>query len=249
VAAFLAVASKAAAFGIVLRLFYVALEPASSDWSFMFAGLAAVSMTVGNVVAIAQSNLKRLLGYSTIAQAGYLLIGVAAVADRSREVADGVLGIESVLFYLGGYAAMNLAAFLTVIAITERTGDETISGLAGMSKRSPLLAAIFSLSLISLMGIPPTVGFMGKLFIFNAAINADLVWLVVIGVVNSVVSAYYYMNIIRNMYINSAADSSPISVPMPSWGGLMVASGAVVVLGLWPGGLLELARTAALSLL
>ena len=249
VAAFLAVASKAAAFGTVLRLFYVALEPASGDWSLMFAGLAAVSMTVGNVVAIAQTNVKRLLGYSTIAQAGYLLVGVAAVADRSRDVADGALGIESVLFYLGGYAAMNLAAFFVVIAITERTGDETIDGLAGMGSRSPLLAGILSFALISLMGIPPTVGFMGKLFIFNAAVNADLVWLVVVAVVNSVVSAYYYMNVIRIMYLKPAEDSSPIGVPTPSWGALAVVTAAVAVLGLWPGGLLELARTAALGLL
>jgi NADH-quinone oxidoreductase subunit N len=249
VAAFLAVASKAAAFGIVLRLFYVAFEPASGDWSLMFAGLAAVSMTVGNVVAIAQTNVKRLLGYSTIAQAGYMLIGVAAVADRSREVGSSTLGIESVLFYLGGYAAMNLAAFFVIIAITERTGDDTIDGLAGMGRRSPLLAGILSFALISLMGLPPTVGFMGKLFIFNAAVNADLVWLVIIAVVNSVVSAYYYMNVIRIMYLKLTEDSSPISVPMPSWGALAVVAAAVAVLGLWPGGLLELARTAALSLL
>jgi NADH-quinone oxidoreductase subunit N len=249
VAAFLAVASKAAAFGIVLRLFYVALEPASADWSLMFAGLAAVSMTVGNVVAIAQTNVKRLLGYSTIAQAGYLLVGVAAVADRSSTVADSALGIESVLFYLGGYAAMNLAAFFVVIAITERTGDETLDGLAGMGRRSPLLAGILSFALISLMGIPPTVGFMGKLFIFNAAVNADLVWLVIIAVVNSVVSAYYYMNIIRIMYLKQAEDGSSISVPMPSWAALAVVTAAVAVLGLWPGGLLELARTAAQGLL
>ncbi|MDA1035886.1 MAG: proton-conducting transporter membrane subunit, partial [Chloroflexi bacterium] len=150
---------------------------------------------------------------------------------------------------LGGYAAMILAAFLAVIAITERTGDDTIGGLAGMGKRSPLLAAILSLGLLSLMGIPPTVGFMGKLFIFNAAINADLVWLVVIGVINSVISAYYYMNIIRIMYLRPPEDSSPIRVPLPSWGALAVVVGAVAVLGLWPGGLLELARTAALSLL
>ncbi|MEE8518068.1 MAG: NADH-quinone oxidoreductase subunit N, partial [Dehalococcoidia bacterium] len=199
VGAFLAVASKAAAFAVVLRLFYGAFGNASADWAMMFAVLAAVTMSVGNVVAISQSNVKRLLGYSTIAQAGYMLIGVAAVAARSQEAGDSALGIASVLFYLGGYAAMNLTAFFAIIAITNRTNDESIDGLAGVARRSPLLAALLTFSLLSLTGIPPTVGFMGKLFLFNAAVNADLAWLAVIGVVNSAVSAYYYLSIVRVM--------------------------------------------------
>jgi NADH-quinone oxidoreductase subunit N len=248
IAAYLAVASKAAAFAVVLRVFYAALGPVSADWSLMFAGLAAATMTVGNVVAIAQSNIKRLLGYSSIAQAGYLLIGVAAIAGRSQEAADRALGIESVLFYLGGYAAMNLAAFFAVIAITNRTGNDEIEGLAGMGRRAPLLAAVLAFALLALTGIPPTVGFMGKLFIFNAAVNADLAWLAIVGVVNSVVSAYYYMGVIKTMYLRDAEDDSPVGVAAPAKVALGVTAGGVIVLGLWPGGLLEVARTAAVGL-
>jgi NADH-quinone oxidoreductase subunit N len=248
IAAFLAVASKAAAFAVLLRLFYVGLEPVGADWSLMFAILAAITMTVGNVVAIGQSNVKRLLGYSTIAQAGYLLIGVASFADRSRESGDGGLGIEAVLFYLGGYAAMNLAAFFAVIAITEKTGDETIDGLAGMGQRSPVLAGLLTFALLSLTGIPPTVGFMGKLFIFNAAVNADLVWLAVIGVLNSVVAAYYYVGVIRVMYLRDPNDDGPIGVDKPLWTALGVAAFGVLALGVWPTGLLDVAREAALNL-
>ena len=248
IAAFLAVASKAAAFAILLRLFYVGLEPVGADWSLMFAVLAAITMTVGNVVAIGQANIKRLLGYSTIAQAGYLLVGVAAFADRSREAADGALGIEAVLFYLGGYAVMNLAAFFAVIAITDKTGDDTINGLAGMGRRSPVLAAILTFALLSLTGIPPTVGFMGKLFIFNAAVNADLVWLAVIGVLNSVLSAYYYVGVIRVMYLRDPSDDTRISVAIPLWSALGVAAAGVLAFGLWPTVLLDIAKEAALNL-
>ena len=241
VAAFLAVASKAAAFAIVLRLFYTALGGASADWSIMFAVLAAATMSVGNVVAIAQSNVKRLLGYSAIAQAGYMLIGVAAITAGG----GSPLGIESVLFYLGGYAAMNLAAFFAVIAITNATGDDRIEALAGMGRRSPWLALILAFALISLTGIPPTVGFMGKLFLFNAAVNADLAWLAVVGVVNSVVSAYYYLGIVRTMYLREPAEPRRIGVPVPAWVAMGVASAGVAVLGVWPTWLLDVARTAA----
>ncbi len=241
VAAFLAVASKAAAFAIVLRLFYTALGGASADWSLMFAVLAAVTMSVGNVVAIAQSNVKRLLGYSAIAQAGYMLIGLAAVAGSG----SGPDGVESVLFYLGGYAAMNLAAFFAVIAITNTTGDDRIEALAGMGRRSPWLALTLAFALISLTGIPPTVGFMGKLFLFNAAVNADLAWLAVVGVLNSVVSAYYYVGIVRTMYLREPAEPLRIGAPVPAWVAMGVASAGVAVLGVWPAWLLDVARTAA----
>ena len=249
VGAFLAVASKAAAFAIVLRFFYATLGDVSPDWSMMFAALAALTMTIGNVVAIVQTNVKRLLGYSTIAHAGYMLIGVAAIAANSQETGDGALGITSVLFYLAGYAAMTLAAFFAVIVLTQRTGDERIAALAGAGRRSPLAAAALALALLSLTGIPPTVGFMGKLFLFNAAVNADLVWLAVIAVVNSVVSAYYYIGIIRTMYLREPSDDSTDAADLPNRATLAITSAAVLILGVWPGGLLEVARTAATAIL
>ena len=249
VAAFLATASKAAAFAIVLRLFYAALGDVSPDWSALFAALAAVTMTVGNAVAIVQTNVKRLLGYSAIAHAGYALIGVAAIAARSPESGDAALGITSTLFYLAGYAAMTLAAFFAVIAITDRTDDDRIAAMAGVGRRSPLLAGVLALALLGLIGIPPTVGFMGKLFLFNAAINAGLVWLAVVAVLNSVVSAYYYVALIRTMYLREPSAPSRIAVALPNRAALGITALGIAVLGLWPGGLLEIARAAAGGLL
>jgi NADH-quinone oxidoreductase subunit N len=228
-----------------LRLFYTGLDSASADWSVLFAVLASITMTVGNVVAITQTNVKRLLGYSAIAQAGYMLVGVAAYG---RSGTNPELGVESVLFYLGGYAAMNLTAFFVIMAIANRTNDDSISGLAGMGRRAPILAVLLTLALLGLTGIPPTVGFAGKLFLFNAAINADMVWLAVVSVVNSVLSAYYYLNVVRVMYLRESDNPVRITLPLYARAALAVTSCAILVLGLWPGGLLEVARQAALNL-
>ena len=249
VTAFLAVASKAAAFAVVLRLFYTAFDSVSADWALLFAGLSAVTMTVGNVVAMTQTNIKRLLGYSTIAHAGYMLVGLAAIAARSQDPASGDLGPSGLLFYLGAYAAMNLAAFFAVIAIVNKTGSERIDDFAGMAQRAPWLAAVLAFALISLTGVPPTAGFMGKLFLFQAAVNADLVWLAVVGVVNSVLSAYYYLRIIRVMYLQPAASPERVPSDASFRVALLITGGAVLVLGLLPGELLEVARTAVGSLL
>ena len=252
VGAYLAVASKAAAFAVVLRVFYTALgdDVVSADWSVLFAALAAVTMTAGNLMAIAQTNLKRLLGYSTIAQAGYMLVGVAAIAARSQEPGDAVLGPSSVLFYLAGYAAMNLAAFFVAIVVIDRTSDERIEGLAGLGRRAPFLAGVLAFAAVSLTGIPPTVGFMGKFFLFDAAVNADLAWLAVVGVVNSAVSAYYYINIIKTMYLRDPETDAPrrIGVGVAPGAALVVTGVGVLVLGLWPGALLDVARAAAAAL-
>ena len=248
VTAYLSVASKAAGFAVILRVFYTAFGSLDVDWALLFAGLAAASMTIGNLVAISQQNIKRLLAYSTIAHAGYMMVGLAAVAAR---VSDGetTLGPTTLLFYLGGYAVTNLAAFFAVIAITNKTGSELIDDFAGMARRAPLLALILGLGLVSLIGIPPTVGFMAKLFIFSAAVKADLAWLVVLGLINSVVSAYYYLRVIRIMYLAPAASEEAI----PTGAALRVALGltalGVVALGLWPKVLLDVAETASLVIL
>ncbi len=245
VGAFLAVASKAAGFAILLRLFHVGLGAVSDDWTLLFAILSAVTMTVGNVVAIAQSNLKRLLGYSAIAHAGYMLIGVAAVAETGSEN----IGPSGLMFYLVAYGAMNLTAFFAIMAITSRTGNEQIDGLAGMAKRSPWLAGLLAFSLLSLMGVPPTAGFMGKLFLFNAAVDADLVWLAVMGTVNSVVSAYYYVRIIRVMYLPEAPSTERLGISIPASMALAVTGVGILFLGIMPNALLDVARTAARSLI
>ena len=199
VTAYLSVASKTAGFAVVMRLFVTALGEGliSSDWANMFAAIAAVSMTVGNVLAIVQTDIKRMLGYSSIAQAGTFLIGLAAVAANDPQVE---LGTSAVVFFLGTYAFTNLGAFMCVIAISNRIKSDEIADYSGLFKRSPFLALALAACLISLTGIPPTAGFIAKVYVFNAAVQADLVWLAIVGVLNSVISAYYYLRVVLNMF-------------------------------------------------
>ena len=210
-----------------------------------------MTMTLGNLVAIAQRNVKRLLGYSAIAHAGYLLIGLAAAGQGG-----GGLGASSMLFYLAAYAAMTLAAFFAAMILAERVGGERIEDLAGAGRRFPFPALVLAVALIGLVGLPPTAGFMGKLFLFNAAVNAGLVWLAALGAVNSAVSAYYYVGVIRTMHLRDApasaapsGDESAPRTPLAAGVAMGVAAAAIVVLGVWPGGLLDAARAAAESLL
>ncbi|MBI4219389.1 MAG: NADH-quinone oxidoreductase subunit N [Chloroflexi bacterium] len=249
IVAFLSVASKAAGFAVVLRVLYSAFgEPGfASEWAGLFAILAVVTMSIGNLMALPQRNIKRLLGYSTISQAGYILIGLAAVAANSK-TGNFVAGPQGVLFYLAGYAFTNLAVFFAVIAITNRTGDDSIAGFAGMGRRAPLLAAVLSVGLVSLLGLPPTVGFMGKVFIFNAAVNTGLTWLAVAGVINSVVSAYYYLRVVRTMYVDPPASEEKIGADIPLGLVTSVAAVGALAFGIAPWFLLRAAEIAVRTL-
>jgi NADH-quinone oxidoreductase subunit N len=248
VAAFLSVGSKAAGFAIVLRVFYEGFGPdsfISSDWSNLFAVLAAISMSVGNILALVQTNIKRLLGYSSIAQAGNVAIGVAAIAASS----DGFgLGGSAVTFFLATYAFTNLGVFFAVLAISQRLGSDEIADYAGMARRAPLPAAALSLCLISLTGLPPTVGFLAKLYIFNAAVQSDLVWLVIVAVLNSAVSAYYYLRIVRHMYLAPAPAEGDISAGPWLSAALVISAAGVVVLFFVPTPLLDAAQRAVSAL-
>ena len=246
VTAFLSVASKAAGFAVILRVFYIAfsLDVLSLDWSAIFAVLAALSMTLGNLVAIRQDNIKRLLAYSTIAHAGYLMVGLAAVSARASDPAAN-LGASGVLFYLAGYAATNLAAFATVIAISNRIESDMVDDFAGMARRAPYLAIVLAFAMVSLIGLPPTVGFITKVYIFGAAVDADLAWLAVVGVVNSVVSAYYYLRIVKVMYLLPPAVDTPIASGLPMRAAVMVTFAGTAFFGIYPTPLLNLAKTAA----
>ncbi|MEO8456587.1 MAG: NADH-quinone oxidoreductase subunit N [Chloroflexota bacterium] len=244
ITAYLSVASKAAGFAVVMRIFLVALGQGliSSDWANMFAAMAAVSMTIGNVLAIRQTNIKRMLGYSSIAQAGTFLIGLAAVAAHDRQMA---LGTSSVVFFLGAYAFTNLGAFIAIIAISTRIKSEKIEDFAGIYRRSPYLALGLAACLISLTGIPPTAGFVAKLLVFNAAVRADLVWLAVIGVLNSVISAYYYLRVVLVMFTKDPADTATFR-PSPSLSAaLMIAVVGLIAIGVYPNPLLTAADHAA----
>jgi NADH-quinone oxidoreductase subunit N len=245
VVAFLSVASKAAAFGLVLRVFYTGFFQVELDWSILLAILAAASMTIGNLVAIAQSNIKRLFGYSTIAHAGYILIGVAAVTRGADASAFTAFGPSSVLFYLGAYTAANLTAFFAIIAISNRIDSDRIDDYAGMARRSPFLAVSLALSLVALIGVPPTSIFIAKIYVFTAAVNSGLTWLAILGVVNSVVSAYYYVRVIRVMFLQPAPSPDGIPSSVVSRFALTVAGAAMVWIGIAPGIILSAAESAA----
>jgi NADH-quinone oxidoreductase subunit N len=244
VAAFLSVASKAAGFAVVLRIFFEGLpDPAISDsWSLIFAVIAAVSMSTGNLLALVQTNVKRLLGYSSIAQAGYVMVGLAAVSA----VDDGLnVGASSVLFFLGSYALTNLGAFIVVIAISARTGSDEIADYAGLFRRSPMLAGALAFALVSLTGIPPTAGFVAKIYIFNAAVEADLIWLVVVAVLNSVVSAFYYLRVAGMMFTRDPVSEEAVPTSNSLKLALMVSTAGILFVGVVPSPLLNAAKDAA----
>ena len=249
ITAYLSVASKAAGFAVMLRVFYIAFGSVSVDWGTLFAVLSALSMTVGNLVAIAQSNIKRMLAYSTIAQAGYILVGLAAVAARVPGEDSVALGPSGVLFYLSAYAATNLAAFFAVIVITNKVGSDQIDGFAGMARRAPVISAVLAFAMLSLIGIPPTAGFMGKLYLFNAAVQSNLVWLALVGVINSVVSAYYYLRVVRTIYVNPAESEEGVPSSAPVRLALAVTGLGILAIGIMPGPLLEISETAIRTLL
>ena len=248
VAAFLSVGSKAAGFAVVLRVFYEGFGPHSfvgSDWGNLFAGIAAVSMCVGNVLALLQTDIKRLLGYSSIAQAGNFAIGVAAVAASKGNVP---LGASGVALFAATYVFTNLGAFFAVLAISQRTGSNEIRDYAGMGRRAPLLAAVLAFCLISLTGIPPTAGFVAKVYVFNAAVHSGLVWLVIVGVLNSALSAFYYLRIVGHMYFAAAPEEGDIR-PDPLLATAIAASAmGVLVLGIVPTPLIDAAQRAVAAL-
>lgn len=244
VAAFLSVGSKGAAFAVVTRIFFEALPAKflSDDWSMIFAVLAAVSMTFGNVMAVVQKDIKRMLGYSSIAQAGTFMIGLAAISVTNDEF---TLGASGVLFFVAAYAFTNLGAFIGIIAISQRIGSDLIADYAGMWKRAPLLTATVAFCLVSLTGIPPTVGFFAKIYVFNAGIRADLGWLVIIGVLNTMVSAFYYMGVVRSMFLGEPKDEAPIPTATPMLIAMGITTVGVLVFGVIPGSLMSAARDAA----
>ena len=235
VTAFMSVGTKAAAFAGFFRLMMTALPSLHDQWAAPLAVLAVLTMTVGNLTALRQSSVKRMLAYSGIAHAGTILIAlVAGTASASAAAA----------FYLFSYAFMNIGAFAVIIALEKRDGSENDveqSSLIGIAERFPLLAAAMAIFMLSLSGIPPLAGFFGKFLIFKAAVEADLAWLVVIGVLNSAISAYYYLRIVVTMYFQPPAESGEESEPLSlltsrsSLFVVTVAAVAVVVIGLQAG--------------
>lgn len=241
VTALLASAPKAATFALMLRIFDVSFGSVAGVWFWMVWISAVLTMCTGNFAAIVQTNVKRMLAYSSIAHAGYILVAFSASTD---------LGIAAVLFYLAAYALMKVGAFL-VLAHLGQEGEKRleIRDYAGLGTKQPVLAACFSLFLLSLLGLPATGGFLGKFFAFQAALDSRIVWLVVIAAINSIIGAYYYLRVIVAMYFwDPSKDYVPTKVAPELSFALLVAAAGTLYLGLFPARILILAKTAADSL-
>jgi NADH-quinone oxidoreductase subunit N len=245
VTGFMSVGAKVAGFAALVRVFVFALSALQADWVQVVAVIAALTMILGNVVAIMQNNLKRMLGYSSIAHAGYILMGVAAAADpRGRE-----LGVAGAMFYLLAYAFTNLGAFAVLAMLANKDGeDQSFNAYRGLARRNLPAAAAMAFFMLSLTGIPLTGGFVGKYYLFWSAVQADLVWLAIVGVLTSVVSAFYYLRVVIEMFMRE-----PDQEVQPARYGslnfsLALTSAATLILGVLPSGLLALVQQATRAL-
>jgi len=235
VTTFMSVGAKAAGFAALVRMLMVSFSPGFVvDWQLALAALAVLTMTLGNVTALAQKDVKRMLAYSSIAHAGYIFVGVAAGTAE---------GVSSALFYLMVYAFMNIGAFAVIGALERKNEVGTnLKEYAGLAARNPWLALGMAIFLLSLTGFPPLAGFWGKLYLFRAAVQADLTWLAVIGMLNSGVAAFYYLTVVVEMYFKRAAEDAPtFSLNAPTRLALGLAAIATVIIGLWPALLIDLA--------
>ena len=235
--AFMSAGPKAAGFAAFIRVMIFAFPMLRAEWGDLLWILAVLTMTIGNIIALSQDNIKRMLAYSSIAHAGYALVGFTATN------AEGAAGI---LFYMLSYAFMNIGAFAVIILIGkkgEKNGN--VSDFAGLGFKKPLLAVIFSVFLFSLAGMPPTAGFVGKFYLFSAAIKSGYIWLAIIGVLNSAASLYYYLRVMVYMYMKDPNEEFEWARATPSIAiCLAVAVGATLILGIVPGTILELAQQA-----
>ncbi len=241
VTAFMAVGVKAAAFAAFARVFLHTLGSIHAEWQGILWILAALTMTVGNVTALVQNNIKRMLAYSSIAHAGYLLVAMVAGKD---------LGGAALMYYLVAYGLMNLGAFSVVLAVGRKgEPNEEFSDYAGLGFRYPALGMAMTLFMLSLTGVPPLVGFTGKFYIFSAAVKAGYVWLAVIGVLNSVISAYYYIRVVVNMYMYEGEKAPDLLSTRPALAAaIILAAVGTVLIGVFPSASIALARVSFLSL-
>jgi NADH-quinone oxidoreductase subunit N len=238
VTGFMSVGPKAAGFAVFLRVFLTAFPSISDRWASAIWLVAALTMVLGNVVAVVQPNIKRMLAYSSIAHAGYIAVAFAT---------DSESGVSAALFYMLAYSVTNLGAF-AVITILSRSGDKlvNITDFAGLASRRPRLAALLSLFLLSLAGVPGTAGFAGKFLIFRAAVESGLIWLAVIGVVTTVVSFYYYLYVIVQMYMHPAAEDFADARTSPALKlALILTAIGTIYLGIMPERFLDWTALAA----
>lgn len=245
--AFLAVGSKAAGFVLLLRVLFTATPEVTAHWTRLLVAMAAITILYGNLCAIPQRNLKRLLGYSSIAHAGYLLLGVAAMAAN---VKNPIAGGTAILYYLGGYLFTVLAAFAVICLVIRKADVEDITALAGLNQRSPLLAATMTLAMMSLAGVPPLAGFFGKFLLLKAAVeqggaDSAYYWLVGVALIGIVISLYYYFGLVRVIYWSKdTVDLSPIEMSKPIRFALYICIAGMLYLGLFPKVVVQLASQA-----
>ncbi len=247
VTGYLSVGPKVGAFALILRLFVEALGPLKADWLAVIVVLAVLTMTLGNLVALTQTNVKRMLAYSSIAHTGYMLMGLAAFA------AGRIEGLEGLLYYGAAYSVMNLGAFAVIAALQKRAGvTSNLDTFAGLGRREPLLGILMTLFLLSLTGIPPTAGFFAKAYVILAAVQASqdgagvMGLLAVIAVLNAAAAAFYYLRVVVFMFMREPASEQPaLRHGRLLWSGLLVATILTVALGLIPGPLLEIVGAAA----
>ena len=240
ITAMLAMGSKAAGFAAMIRVFTNVFPSTGYPWAMLALLLSGAAMLVGNIVAIPQTNIKRMLAYSSVAQAGYILTGL---------VAGTVAGIKGMMFYLMIYVFANVGAFGVVTAVSRHRNGEKISDLAGLARQAPLLAVAMTISLLSMAGIPPLAGFMGKFFLFSAVIDAGYLGIAVLGFVLSMVSVYYYLNVVKSMYLAEPTDERPFTVAGTLKFTVLFAMTATLAMGIYPGPLSHLAELAAKTVL
>ncbi|MBV9268630.1 MAG: NADH-quinone oxidoreductase subunit N, partial [Acidobacteriaceae bacterium] len=239
VSAFMSAGPKAAAFAVFFRVFMTSFQPLNDRWFAVVWGCALLTMIIGNFAALVQTNVKRLLGYSSIAHAGYVLVALTANSD---------IGVAAAMFYLASYALMNIGAFAVVSHVASKNEQHVrIDDLAGLARRQPATAALLSVFIFSLIGVPLTGGFFAKFYVFQAALGAHLVWLTVLGLANSGIAAYYYLKIIVAMYMREpgeeVGDLTPpsLSTRFAIWASAL----GVLILGIFPGTLLSFASSSA----
>ena len=245
VTAFISVAPKIAALGLLIRLLAISFEPYAVDLEIMLGALAAVTIVVGNVIAVAQTNVKRMLAYSSIAHSGYMLAGLAATQSQ---VGGGLsyAGTHTLLYYAVAYALMNTGAFAVVMLVERYRSAVDLEAYRGLGRSSPALALAMAVFMLSLIGVPPTAGFFGKLLIIDVLVAGGSVWLAVLLVLAAVVSAFYYLRVVVNMYMRpSDPDAAPVSTPEGVGAVLAATAGGTIVVGIWSGWLLELANAGA----
>jgi len=237
VTAFLSIAPKGAAFAILILIFFVSLAAFKPAWVLLMVGASILSMTYGNIVAIAQRNIKRLLAYSGIAQIGNILIGLAAGTK---------MGSDAILFYLLTYLFANLGAFAVVIAVGNLINSDEIEDYNGLNRRSPFLAFAMLVFLLSLAGVPPLAGFIGKLYIFLAAVKEELYTLIAVGLINIIISMYYYLVVVKKMYINEPTDPSPLYISGSMKAVMYASLAGTLILGIYPRPFIDWAVAATL---